>query len=196
MKGSGCDLIVLPELCLSGYLVESKLALAQVAEEVPGGPSVRAMEELSRQEEDVYKRQTQWFGLEVLAKGASPTWAYSYSTTWDPALSSVEGLDIGWGNGPVEIRAGQGTVITVTEYASRPLEEAEQLAVSSSGGVLKIRWDGSIVPLGLLQDWEKRLVVEVPQAVASQLEDCLLYTSCHWQHCRTKRDVPQLPGGH
>lgn len=70
-------------------------------------------------------RTTQWFGLEVLAKGASPTWAYSYSTTWDPALSSVEGLDIGWGNGPVEIRAGQGTVITVTEYASRPLEEAE-----------------------------------------------------------------------
>lgn len=116
-------------------------------------------------------RTTQWFGLEVLAKGASPTWAYSYSTTWDPALSSVEGLDIGWGNGPVEIRAGQGTVITVTEYASRPLEEAEQLAVSSSGGVLKIRWDGSIVPLGLLQDWEKRLVVEVPQAVASQLEE-------------------------
>ena len=116
-------------------------------------------------------RTTQWFGLEVLAKGASPTWAYSYSTTWDRALSSVEGLDIGWGNGPVEIRAGQVTVITVTEYASRPLEEAEQLAVSSSGGVLKIRWDGSIVPLGLLQDWEKRLVVEVPQAVASQLEE-------------------------
>lgn len=51
VRGSGCDLIVLPELCLSGYLVESKLALAQVAEEVPGGLSVRAMEELSRQEE-------------------------------------------------------------------------------------------------------------------------------------------------
>ena len=108
-------------------------------------------------------RTTQWFGLEVLAKGASPA--------WDPEVNSVDALDIGWGSGPVEVRAGQGAVITVTEYASRPLEEAEQLVVSASGGALKIRWDGSIVPLGLLQAWEKRLVVEVPQSLASQLDE-------------------------
>ena len=112
-------------------------------------------------------RTTQWFGLEVLAKGASPAWEYSYSTIWDPEVNSVDALDIGWGSGPVEVRAGQGAVITVTEYASRPLEEAEQLVVSTSGGALKIRWDGSIVPLGLLQAWEKRLVVEVPQSLIS-----------------------------
>lgn len=70
-------------------------------------------------------RTTQWFGLEVLAKGASPAWEYSYSTIWDPEVNSVDALDIGWGSGPVEVRAGQGAVITVTEYASRPLEEAE-----------------------------------------------------------------------
>ena len=116
-------------------------------------------------------RTTQWFGLEVLAKGASPAWEYSYSTIWDPEVNSVDALDIGWGSGPVEVRAGQGAVITVTEYASRPLEEAEQLVVSASGGALKIRWDGSIVPLGLLQAWEKRLVVEVPQSLASQLDE-------------------------
>lgn len=116
-------------------------------------------------------RTTQWFGLEVLAKGASPAWEYSYSTIWDPEVNSVDALDIGWGSGPVEVRAGQGAVITVTEYASRPLEEVEQLVVSASGGALKIRWDGSIVPLGLLQAWEKRLVVEVPQSLASQLDE-------------------------
>ncbi len=110
-----------------------------------------------------------WVGS--LGKGRIPRLGVQLFHHLGPGVNSVDALDIGWGSGPVEIRAGQGAVITVTEYASRPLEEAEQLAVSSSGGVLKIRWDGSIVPLGLLQDWEKRLVVEVPQAVASQLEE-------------------------
>lgn len=50
IHGSGCDLVVLPELCLSGYLYESPEALARAAEQVPDGPSVRTMRELSQQE--------------------------------------------------------------------------------------------------------------------------------------------------
>ena len=50
VRGSHCDLIVLPELCLSGYLCESREALAQEAEPVSDGPSVTVLRELSREE--------------------------------------------------------------------------------------------------------------------------------------------------
>ena len=60
-------------------------------------------------------------------------------------------------------------MVTVTEYASRPLEEGEMLSLSFSGGALEIAWDGGLLPLGGLQNWQKRLVVEVPQDIASQL---------------------------
>lgn len=112
-----------------------------------------------------------WFGLQALAAGGEPDWQYAYQTTWDPGDRTVEGLRVSWGNGPVELRQGQGALVTVTEYAARPLEEDERLALSFSGGALEVAWDGGLLPLGGLQNWQKRLVVEVPQAIAGQLEE-------------------------
>ena len=66
---------------------------------------------------------------------------------------------------------GEGPLITVTEYASRSLEEGERLALSSSGGVLEVGWNGSLLPLGALQDLEKRVEVKVPPELLSQLEE-------------------------
>jgi predicted amidohydrolase len=42
------DLVVLPELCLSGYLFASRRELAGCAEPVPGGPSIAAISGLCR----------------------------------------------------------------------------------------------------------------------------------------------------
>ena len=112
-----------------------------------------------------------WFGLGALAAGEEPAWEHAYPTTWDPAGRPVEDLLIQWGSGPVEVRVGEGPVVTVTEYASRPLEEGEMLSLSFSGGALEIAWDGGLLPLGGLQNWQKRLVVEVPQDIASQLDE-------------------------
>lgn len=64
VRGSRCDLIVLPELCLSGYLCESREALVQEAEPVPAGPSVAALRELSREE-----NCTLVFGMSELQEG-------------------------------------------------------------------------------------------------------------------------------
>lgn len=114
---------------------------------------------------------TGWFGLEELASPGVPSWEHSYETTWDPSQDGVEGLSIRWAVGPVSVMPGEGPLITVTEYASRPLEEGERLALSSSGGVLEVGWNGSLLPLGALQDLEKRVEVKVPPELLSQLEE-------------------------
>ena len=114
---------------------------------------------------------TGWFGLEELASPGVPSWEYSYETTWDPSQDGVEGLSVRWAAGPVSVMPGEGPLITVTEYASRPLEEGERLALSSSGGVLEVGWNGSLLPLGALQDLEKRVEVKVPPELLSQLEE-------------------------
>lgn len=113
---------------------------------------------------------TGWFGLEELASPGVPSWEHSYETTWDPSQDGVEGLSVRWAAGPVSVMPGEGPLITVTEYASRPLEEGERLALSSSGGVLEVGWNGDLLPLGALQDLEKRVEVKVPAELLSQLE--------------------------
>lgn len=47
LKSGDFELAVLPELCLNGYLFESREALMETAEEVPSGRSVVKMAELS-----------------------------------------------------------------------------------------------------------------------------------------------------
>ena len=42
-----CDIVVLPELCMSGFIFDTKDELIARAEPVPGGSTVKAMEELS-----------------------------------------------------------------------------------------------------------------------------------------------------
>lgn len=114
---------------------------------------------------------TEWYGLEALAKGKEPLWQYTYRSSWDPAQTAVEGLAVSWGSGPVEIRLGEGPLVQVTEYAAQPLNEDQQLSLSSSGGTLKVRWDGSRLPLGMFRPVEKRLVVEIPRETAAQLDE-------------------------
>ena len=47
MKRNSCDLLVLPELAMCGYLFESREELASYAEIIPSGPSTQYMLELS-----------------------------------------------------------------------------------------------------------------------------------------------------
>ena len=48
LEATAADLVVLPELCLSGYLFASRAELARFAEPVPDGPSCRALASLCR----------------------------------------------------------------------------------------------------------------------------------------------------
>lgn len=49
LEKTPCELLVLPELSLCGYLFEDRRALAAHAQRVPDGPAVRAVAELSGQ---------------------------------------------------------------------------------------------------------------------------------------------------
>jgi len=51
--GQGASLVVLPELCNSGYVFESRVEAWSCAEEVPGGPACAAWEQLCR-EQSIY----------------------------------------------------------------------------------------------------------------------------------------------
>jgi predicted amidohydrolase len=48
LSGARADLIVLPELCTTGYLFPSRSELARLSEPVPAGPTCTAMAALSR----------------------------------------------------------------------------------------------------------------------------------------------------
>jgi predicted amidohydrolase len=48
LAGANADLIVLPELCTTGYLFRSRAALQRLSEPVPAGPTCEAMAKLSR----------------------------------------------------------------------------------------------------------------------------------------------------
>lgn len=113
--------------------------------------------------------ETSWFGFQDLVNGKGTLWTYRYSTTWDPEEVSVEGLSVSWNHGPVEIVASGTSMVKVTEYSPRTLNASEKLKLSSSNGVLRVQWDRSLLPLGILQDRVKRLVIEVPNTVAAQL---------------------------
>ncbi|MGI6255694.1 MAG: DUF4097 family beta strand repeat-containing protein [Acutalibacter sp.] len=117
-----------------------------------------------------------WYGLEDLLVPQEGEWQYQYTSTWDPEVSQVDGLKIQWGGGPVTVTASDSPLVRVTEYASAPLEESQQLTLSSSGGTLEVAWDGGVLPLGGFLGPEKRLDIQVPREILSQLEELSCWT--------------------
>ncbi len=49
-----------------------------------------------------------------------------YSYTWES--EEIEGLDISWINGPIELKVGTGNEILITEVSKHVLEEKEKAA--------------------------------------------------------------------
>ena len=114
---------------------------------------------------------TQGFGLAELPDPQPEDWAQAYTTTWDTEEDPVRGLDISWFHGPVELRVGEGQYVTVTEEAQQELPEEDRLELTSSGGVLRIKWNSQLLALDLLEHNSKALIVEVPRETAEDLEE-------------------------
>ena len=90
-----------------------------------------------------------------------------YSYFWE--TENFSGIDISWLNGPVTVKTG-GTRVEITETSARSLKEEERLRLSSSGGVVKVKWNGSLLPLDVFHRQEKTLTVTIPLETARQLE--------------------------
>lgn len=112
------------------------------------------------------------FGIIARIKGISEgTMDHEYTYQWDPAETKVDALDIRWVNGPIELKVSSSNVIRITERTHRELEEREKLTLTSSGGKLKIKWNGELVSIGTLINYSKSLTVEVPKELAEGLEE-------------------------
>ena len=93
-----------------------------------------------------------------------------YTYGWDPSETDVDGLDISWINGTVDIKVGSDGIIHIIERSNRELKDQEKLQLSSSGGTLKIKWNQEFISFGLFHNMSKDLTVEVPKELADQLE--------------------------
>ncbi len=96
---------------------------------------------------------------------------YRYEYVWDPAETQVNGLNVEWVNGLVEIKPGNESVIKITESSGKELKENQKLQLSSSGGVLKIKWEKSLFTFSLFHNENKNLTVEVPRELAESLDE-------------------------
>ena len=111
------------------------------------------------------------FGLGELSQPQEEAFDQDYRYSWNVDEDPVTGLNISWFHGPVELKVGDGNVIYVTERSSGELEEGERLELSSSGGVLTIKWNSQLLALDLLDTRSKALAVQVPAQVAAQLKE-------------------------
>lgn len=111
------------------------------------------------------------FGLGELSQPQEEAFDQDYRYSWNVDEDPVTGLNISWFHGPVELKVGDGNVIYVTERSSGELEEGERLELSSSGGVLTVKWNSQLLALDLLDTRSKALAVQVPAQVAAQLKE-------------------------
>lgn len=114
------------------------------------------------------------FGLKTLVRDAEQEWTVSgehrYESTWDPTEDEVDGFDINWVNGRVELKVSSDNMIRITESADRELDEADRMKLSYSGGTLKINWGSAWITFSIFENRRKDLVIEVPREIAGKLE--------------------------
>lgn len=109
--------------------------------------------------------------VEVFKSGGEDLPTVGYEYTWDTDKLTVYGLDIEWINGSVEVGVCDGDLIYVSEKASRKLDDDERLELVRDDGLLKIKWSGKLFSLGIFENKRKDLVVQVPRALAENMEE-------------------------
>lgn len=100
----------------------------------------------------------------------TPPQTYQYRYVREFETEELERLDIRWANGNIRVRViPEGNRVRVTECTSQRLAEADMMAVSLSGGELGVKWRDELMTIGLLEQREKRLFIEIPAPLAGQL---------------------------
>ena len=101
----------------------------------------------------------------------------------------VTAIKISWINGPAIIKTYDGADFRITEYSNNELLQQDALSVSVSGNVLNIKWDQNEKLISFARMlgsafMSKFLVVEVPRAIAAQLENLDFTSVAGGLHCR------------
>ena len=104
------------------------------------------------------------FGIGTLFHESKEGWSKSEGQsreyTWDPAETEVTGLKIDWVNGTIDVKVGSGDVIRITEQSAYgELKEDHQLKLSSSDGILRIKWGRDFLFFNIFENRRKDLTV-------------------------------------
>ena len=96
------------------------------------------------------------------------TGPYEEVGTYEVGVEDIKSLYIDWVSGNVKVEPYDGNMIKITEYAQRKLNDNEKLHMSTSSGVLTIRYIEQN-----LRQWnmpQKRLEILVPRGLCQNFE--------------------------
>ncbi|MCL2353056.1 MAG: DUF4097 domain-containing protein [Defluviitaleaceae bacterium] len=98
------------------------------------------------------------------------TGPFTPATTQSVNTQNIHTIDIDWTAGAIYVRRHQGNEIIVTELTQRELRDREEMYVSTSGGVLSIRYtQRGGINIGI-NNLSKRLEVLVPYSMAGDFQ--------------------------
>lgn len=94
------------------------------------------------------------------------------------ASTTICGFQISWISGSIDIRRYGGDEINITEYSKYEIDEEDKMEITEDHGILKIKWDkrggifsfSSLTRLITKPFFSKQLVIEIPDAIADNLE--------------------------
>ena len=146
-------------------------------QEAPAAPA----EPAPKQPEEAQSAETAAEPVENKA-GAKEEPAYSNagktSYSGAGAATTIRGFQISWISGSIDIRRYAGDEINITEYSKYEIDEEDKMEITEDHGILKIKWDkrggifsfSSLTRLITKPFFSKQLVIEIPEAVADNLE--------------------------
>lgn len=111
---------------------------------------------------------------------AEPVYTNTGSSSYSGAgaATAIRGFQISWISGSIDIRRYGGDEINITEYSKYEIDEEDKMEITEDHGILKIKWDkrggvfsfSSLTRLITKPFFSKQLVIEIPEAVADNLE--------------------------
>ena len=99
---------------------------------------------------------------------------YEAVGVYNHPVAGVDSLNIDWIAGEVTVKPYDGGELKITEFAQRELQEDEQLKITTSGGMLTIKFRESGRTLRMPQ---KKLEVLIPRAISDNLNRLLTDTA-------------------
>lgn len=119
--------------------------------------------------------QSDGFGFWADPLESAQGYAHEHTVDYDPADYKVENIYIDWECGPIEISAGDGDLVVVTETSSQALDTSNSMQVTLGEGNLRVKWNKDRFRFNLF-GWfggqhEKTLRIQLPRETASQLAD-------------------------
>lgn len=114
-----------------------------------------------------------WSALPQIHFGSSTNYTYSDSSSYQSGTTAldadkIQNLNIDWIDGSVTLEVGSDDTISLSETCSTDLDEKQNLRYLIKNGTLYIKY---CAPMALAKTLDKKLIITLPQSLASSLKD-------------------------